>query len=119
MSTRLYVPTTTKGLAALVASGELPADAWAEPVVAVDDEEESEYAALMGAADASTALGVQQGLPGLRRVVVVAVVEDPERPSVTLDAVVSVHLDQVDRSAEDDPDDDLAWFAPEELGHLL
>lgn len=119
MSTRVYVPTTTEGLAALVASGELPADACAEPVVAADDEEEAEYAALMGAADASTALCEEQGLPGLRRVVVVAVVDDPDQPRVTRDVVVSVHLDQADRSADDDPDDDLAWFAPEELGHLV
>ena len=38
---------------------------------------------------------------------------------LTVSAVVSVHLDTTDRPVDADPDDDLAWFAAEELTHLL
>lgn len=120
MSTRVYLPTTRSALDALVAGEDWAAvqqRLGAEPVVATGDGEDEEYAALMTAADASTALGVAAGEPGLRRVVVVAELPSPDAP-VALDDVVAVHLDTEDRDADADPDDDLAWFAPEELPHL-
>lgn len=121
MSTRLYLPTTPAGLRSLVHGQE-----WAavqpglrgEPVVAEGDSEDEEYAALMTAADASTALGAEAGEAGLRRVVVVAEVASADAPAALRD-VVAVHMDTENRGPDDDPDDDLAWFAPEELAHLL
>ncbi|QCX26787.1 DUF6912 family protein [Nocardioides jishulii] len=121
MSVRVYLPTTRAGLAALVTG-----DGWqerrvsegAEPVIAAGDSEDEEYSALMTAADASTALYDVTGEPGRRRVVVVAEVASADAP-VTRDDVASVHLDTEDRTPDADPDDDLAWFAPEELTHLL
>lgn len=121
MSVRLYLPTTPTGLAALVAGDEwsaVRARFGAEPVVAEGDSEDEEYAALMTAADASTAVGAAAGEAGLRRVVVVVEVDGPESP-VTLREVVAVHVDTEDRDADADPDDDLSWFAPEELPHLV
>ncbi|MBE7323813.1 hypothetical protein IEQ44_04015 [Nocardioides sp. Y6] len=119
MSVRVYLPTTRAGLASLVAGED-----WAsvqqrsgDLVVAEGDSEDEEYAALMTAADASTALVVAAEEPGLRRVVVVAEVDGSGSP-VVLGDVVAVHLDTEDRAVDADPDDDLAWFAPEELGHL-
>lgn len=121
MSLRVYLPTTRAGLVALVNG-----DDWvsvqerlgAEPMVAEGDGEDEEYAALMTAADASTALVLEAGEAGRRRVVVVAEVEHADAP-VTVRDVVSVHLDTEDRATDADPDDDLAWFAPEELSHLV
>lgn len=121
MTTRVYLPTTSTGLAALVAGDDWSAvqqRLGAEAVVAEGDGEDEEYAALMSAADASTALAVAVDEPGLRRVVVVAEVPAVDTP-VTLHEVVAVHLDTEDRTADADPDDDLAWFAPEELQHLV
>ncbi|NPC95874.1 hypothetical protein [Nocardioides sp. zg-DK7169] len=107
MSTRVYVPTTLERLAAHVAAGEVPADG--ERFVAPDESEEGEYAALTEAALASAELG------GERRVVLVAEVGDPDAP-VPLADLVAVH---VDVAAEPDPDEDLAWFATQEIPHLL
>ncbi|GGD15393.1 DUF6912 family protein [Nocardioides daphniae] len=119
MSVRVYLPTTRAGLAALVGGDDdWRAVAGAEPVVAEGDSEDEEYAALMTAADASTALYETLGEAGRRRVVVVAEVASPDAP-VGLGDVASVHLDTDDRAANADPDDDLAWFVPEELQHLL
>lgn len=119
VTVRVYVPSTSAGLRVLVADGVLPADevAPAGPITAPGEDEEAEYAALMTAADASAALVAERGEPGRRRVVVVAEPADPGRPP-TLAEVVSVHLDVEDRDEGADPDDDLAWFAPEELAHL-
>ena len=82
VSVRVYVPTTLDGLAQLADDGELPASP--DAVVAPDDDEETEYDAMM------TAAGLVAG-PG-RRVVVVAEVGDPDGP-VRLDQVVAVHAD--------------------------
>lgn len=110
MSTsRVYVPTTLAGLAGFDAAGEIPASA--ERVVAADEDEESEYLALMSAADTSAALPDGAG----RRVVVVAEVADPEA-AVPLSRVVAVHADPAPFT---DPDDDLAWFATQEIPDLL
>jgi hypothetical protein len=109
MSVRVYVPATFELLADLQRDGELPASV--DRFEAADDSEEAEYSALLDGADASRAL---IGGPG-RRVVVVA-----ELPSydgaVPLARVVAVH---VDTREDADEDDDLAWFATQEIPHLL
>ena len=107
MSTRVYVPTTLADLADHVAAGEVPAAV--ERFVAPDETEEGEYAALTEAALASGELG-----PG-RRVVLVAEVADPDA-AVPLAQLVAVH---VDIDADPDPEEDLAWFATQEIPHLL
>lgn len=113
--TRLYLPTTLDRLRDAWAAGSLePGD---DVVVAEGDDEDSEYDALMTAADASTALLAGAG----RRVVVVAEVAGPEaagRP-VPLKRVVAVHADPTDRPADADPDDDLAWYATQEVPELF
>jgi hypothetical protein len=110
--TRVYLPTTLAGLAALRADGSLPATA--DRYVADGDSEEQEYAALMAAA--AEAAGLLRG-PG-RRVVVVADLADPDG-AVPLRDVAAVHADPADRPADADPDEDLAWFATQEIGALL
>lgn len=113
MSTRLYVPLTLPGLAEAWRGGSLPAAPGA--VRAADASEDAEYAALLEAADASAALVA--GLPdgARRRVVVVAEVADPAAP-VPLAEVVAVHADADDDA---DPDDDLAWWATQEVPDLV
>lgn len=109
--TRLYVPATLAILRSLLDAA-LPAAP--DAVVAEGDDEPAEYAALMTAADASAAL---LGGPG-RRVVIVAEVADPDG-AVTLADVVAVHADPADRPAHADPDEDLAWYATQEIGSLV
>jgi hypothetical protein len=108
--TRVYVSATPDDLAGLRDAGVLTGG---DRFTAPDDSEESEYAALMAAADASTALGPRGG----RRVVVVAELPDEDAP-VAPDDVVALHLDTADRGPDADPDEDLEWFAPQELAHL-
>jgi hypothetical protein len=110
--TRRYVPASLPRLAEdWEADGPRVADA----VLAEDDGEESEYAALMGAADASAELVA--GLPdGQRRRVVVVVETASADGPVTWRDVVAVHADDRDDA---DPDDDLAWWATQEVGDLL
>ena len=112
MTVRVYLPTTLRELAGFVEAGEIPEQV--EKVVAEGPDEESEYAALMAAADVSA--GLLEG-PG-RRVVVVADLPDATGP-VTLEDVVAVHADTEDRPADADPDEDLAWFASQEIEQLL
>ena len=84
----------------------MPPDA--EAVVSDSESEDDEYAALMTAADLSAARIV--GLPdGLRRRVVVVLEEGDTR-------ILAVHADPVDDA---DADDDLAWYASQELDSLL
>ena len=109
MSERVYVPTTLAELAGHLAAGAVPVPDAA--VTAPDDAEETEYAALMQAAAASRDL---LGGPG-RRVVVVAEVERLG-DAVPLRDVVAVHVDDHDDA---DEDDDLAWYATQEIPHLL
>jgi uncharacterized protein DUF6912 len=109
---RIYVPTTVAGLARLRDDGELPASM--ERYVADADSEEAEYAALMAAAADAAALLDGAG----RRVVVVAEVSDVDG-SVPLLDVVAVHADPEDRPAGADPDEDLGWYATQELDLLL
>jgi hypothetical protein len=109
---RVYLPTTLAGLAGLREDGELSASV--ERYVAEGDGEEQEYAALLAAAADSAAL-----LDGpCRRVVVVAEVADPDG-AVPLNQVVAVHADPEDRPAEADPDEDLGWYATQEIDVLL
>ncbi|WKN49587.1 hypothetical protein [Nocardioides sp. Arc9.136] len=112
---RVYLPTTLTGLAAWHAAGEVPAGT--DRVVAPDETEEGEYAALLGAADASAALLAGPG----RRVVVVAELADgaPSDGPVPLKQVVAVHADTEDRPVDADPDEDLAWFATQEIEFLI
>jgi uncharacterized protein DUF6912 len=109
---RIYLPTTLAGLARLRGDGSLPASA--ERYLADGDSEEQEYAALMAAAADSAELLDGPG----RRVVVVADVADPDG-AVPLRDVVAVHADPEDRPAGADPDEDLGWYAMQELDQLL
>lgn len=111
MNGRRYLPATLDDLTRALAAGVLPVPAGT--VVAADDSEDAEYDALMRAADAS-AERVRDEADGRRRrvVVVTEVTDDP----VPLDRVVAVHLDDADDA---DPDDDLGWYATQELPELL
>ncbi|MCY7400571.1 MAG: hypothetical protein LH477_06385 [Nocardioides sp.] len=106
---RIYLPLTMAGLAEAHESGEVPEDT--EKFTAEDDSEESEYDALMTAADASAEL--LEG-PG-RRVVLAAEVVGLTGP-VSRRSWAAVHVDTDDAG---DPDEDLAWFAVQEIGELL
>ncbi len=114
--TRRYLPST---LPRLVEEWEGVGPQVLDPVVAEDDAEESEYAALMTAADVSAEL--LAGLPDgqRRRVVVVAETtgaDVPDDAPVAWRDVVAVHVDDRDDAH---PDDDLAWWAVQEIGDLL
>jgi hypothetical protein len=115
VSTRVYLPLTTALLADLHRAGEVAVTD--DAVVAPDDSEEGEYAALMTAADASAALLAGPG----RRVVVVAELDKEPKPgwTIPLRRIVAVHADPEDRPVDADPDEDLAWFATQEIPHLL
>ena len=107
MSVRAYVPATFDLLARFHAEGEVPT---AGAVIATEGSEEAEYAALVEAAGVSATMS-----GGGRRVVVVA--EVPHEGAVAPMAdVASVHVDTRDDA---DPDEDLAWFATQEIPHLL
>ncbi len=113
MNDRVYLPTTVAGLADYDERGVVPASI--ERVRAEDDSEEAEYAALMSAADASAALLEEPG----RRVVLVAELEpaaSAEAGEIPMRLVVAVHIDTEDDA---DPDDDLAWYATQEIPELL
>lgn len=136
MSVRIYLPVTSTLLARLVTEGRLEGPfrahavtdalrgAWSE-----GDEESWEYAALMAAAAASSELCGAEDRP--RRYVVAADVpaveevagDDPTLVDVAADVpwrnVAAAHVDTEDRDAGADPDDDLAWFATQEIAHLL
>lgn len=106
---RVYVPASLDLLAAWHTAGEVP---WPEEAVVAEEEDEaSEYDALMTAADASAELIDGHG----RRVVVVAEGAAAGHP-IALRRVVAVHADVEDFT---DPDDDLAWFATQEIDQLL
>ncbi|WP_426241504.1 DUF6912 family protein [Nocardioides sp. LHG3406-4] len=108
MSARVYVAATVDLLGDWHSTGTVPASA--DRVVAAGDDEESEYAALMTAADLS-----QQLLHGPgRRCVLVA--ETSGEGDIAWRDVVAVHVDTEDDA---DPDDDLAWFASQEIPLLL
>lgn len=107
---RVYVPATLALLRDYVAAGLVPAST--ERVVPPAEDEETEYAALMTAADLSAEAAPEDG----RRVVIT--VETAGGPEGALEwaDVVAVHADTEPFS---DPDDDLAWFATQEVDDLL
>jgi hypothetical protein len=109
VTVRVYIPLTLTLLVAYDAAGVIPESD--EKFTAADQDEESEYLALMSAADASAELLGGAG----RRVVVVAEVPDLAG-SVPMSLVVAVHADTEDFT---DPDDDLPWFATQEIPDLL
>lgn len=106
---RVYLPLTLASLAEAHDANVVPADV--EKVVAEDESEEAEYAALMTAADASAALGTGSG----RRVVLAADVVDAAG-AVPRKSWAAVHVDTEDDA---DPDDDLAWYGIQEISDVL
>ena len=112
--TRAYLPLTLASLAEADAAGEV--EVTDDAVVAPDDTEEQEYAALMTAADLSAAL---LSGPGRRVVLVVDLPGDPETGRrVPRSRWAAVHADVEDRPADADPDEDLGWFGVQEIPHL-
>jgi ABC-type Fe3+ transport system substrate-binding protein len=124
VTVRVYLPVTSSGLAGLVAEGRLAGPFRAHAVTdalrvewADGDDEAWEYAALMAAA--ATSAGLQGSGDAPRRYVIAADVpsvvpvpgDDP-----TLVDVAAAHVDTEDHP---DDDDDLAWFATQEIAHLL
>ncbi len=114
---RAYVPATRELLGAWHAAGAVPAET--ERVVATGEDEESEYAALMTAADRSTALATGGARAGGRRVVVVVDTTGDGEGELPLRTWAAVHADTADRTPDDDPDDDLAWFGVQEIPDLI
>ena len=113
MSVRVYLPVTSSGLASLVAEGRLDGPFRAHAVTdelraewADGDEEAWEYAALMAAAATSAGLRGTGDTP--RRYVIAA--------DVPLKNVAAAHVDTADHAGDDE---DLAWFATQEIAHLL
>ena len=98
---RRYQPTTLPDLAHGVGLDD-------DVVVAEGESEEDEYAALMTAADLSAERVA--GLPDGQRRRVVAVLDAGGTE------LLAVHADTTDDA---DPEDDLAWFAPQELDAVL
>ncbi len=116
---RLYLPATLEGLGALHGDGTIGVGD--DVVVAEGDSEEQEYDALMTAAESAAGLAASLPPGERRRVVVVAEVAGSALPTrVTLADVVAVHLDPDDVPDEGaDPDDDLGWYATQEIPDLL
>jgi redox-sensitive bicupin YhaK (pirin superfamily) len=113
--TRLYLPMTLDLLAEVVDEGRLPAGWSVERMSPPTQDEDGEYVALMWAAEASAEL-----LPdGGRRVVLVAEGETSLRVEVTMGAFVAVYADPEDRPSDADPEDDLCWYATQEIPELL
>lgn len=110
---RAYVPATRELLGAWQAAGGVPAEV--DRVLAPGDDEESEYAALMTAADLASGLGSDDG----RRVVVVAETSGDGDGELPLRTWAAVHADTADRGPDADPDDDLGWFGVQEIADLL
>lgn len=113
MTIRAYLPTTLALLAEQHAAGELVVTD--DVVIASDDDEETEYDALMTAAESSAAMLDGPG----RRVVVVAELDKEPEPGWTIPfkRVVAVHADTEDRPAG--TDEDLAWFATQEIADVV
>ncbi len=116
--TRVYLPATVPLLAALDRSGRLAIGD--DAVVAADESEETEYDALMSAAETSLGLAAELG-PGERRRVVVVADVAVVGTSVSLADVVAVHADAFDLPADADPGDlgDLGWYATQEIRALV
>ena len=136
MTLRVYLPTTRAGLAALVETGRMEGPLTAHAVTEAlrqewpeADDEQAEYAALMAAADTSRELAATAG--ERRRTVVAADVADEavdpvtsevDPTLVTLTTAVSwrqVAAALVDVADDANDDDDLAWFASQEIADLI
>ena len=118
---RVYLPATLHLLGRLQEHRVLPVGD--DVVVAHDESEDTEYDALMTAAETSAVLAAELEPGDRRRVVVVAEV-DSLGTSLALGDVVAVHADTQDLPEEPDPDelddlDDLAWYATQEIPDLL
>ena len=89
--------------------------------MAEGDSEDEEYDALMTAAESATALAAELEPGERRRVVVVAEIGATAPPTtVTVADVVAVHADPPDVPDDGaDPDDDLGWYATQEIPDLL
>jgi hypothetical protein len=109
---RAYLPSTLPDLAR---DWDGPGPSSAGAVVAADESEEAEYAALMAAADASAAR-VAGAPDGTRRRVVVVVESGADASAPRWSDVVAVHADSDDDA---DPDDELGWWATQEVPDLL
>ena len=110
--TRAYLPSTLSDLAR---DWERPGPTATDRVVAEEESEEAEYAALMGAADLS-AERVAGAPDGARRRVVVVVESGADPTAPRWSEVVAVHADDHDDA---DPDDELGWWAIQEVPDLL
>jgi hypothetical protein len=110
--TRLYLPATLARLADLEGGAVLDT---AEAFVAAEESEESEYHALVAAGEASAGLVAGLG-DGLRRRVVVVAEVAGEQAGIGIGDVVAVHADPEDDAY---PDDDLGWYATQEIPDLV
>lgn len=117
--TRIYVPATVRLLADLESDGVVTVGD--DVVVAPDESEDSEYDALMTAAATSAVLASELDPGERRRVVVVAETASATEGRTTLDLadVVAVHADAQDVTPDVDPDEDLCWYATQEIPALL
>jgi hypothetical protein len=113
--TRLYLPATLRLLAVLDENGSLPVGD--DAVVVEHESEDEEYDALMTAAETAAVLAAELEPGERRRVVVVAEVSSSALPGrISVADVVAVHADPNDDA---DLDDDLGWYATQEIGALL
>jgi len=115
VTVRGYLPTTLRMLREYVAAGQITVDHGL--VVASEDSEDAEYAALCEAADLSAGLVAREGARG-RRVVVVVEAAEPER-AIQLREVVAVQADTTEVDPYDEDPVELAWFATQEIADLL
>ena len=116
---RLYLPATLDTLAELHSDGVMGVGD--DVVVAEGDAEDQEYDALMTAAQAAAELAAELEPGERRRVVVVAELAGTQLPPrIALADVVAVHADPDDVPDDGaDPDDDLGWYATQEIGTLI
>jgi hypothetical protein len=116
---RLYLPATLDTLADLDSDGVMGVGD--DVVMAEGDAEDQEYDALMTAAQAAAELAAELDPGERRRVVVVAELAVDRLPTrITLADVVAVHADPDDVPDDGaDPDDDLGWYATQEIGALV
>lgn len=110
--TRAYLPST---LGDLARDWEAAGPATAGAVLAADESEGAEHDALMAAAEVSAAR-VEGAPDGARRRVVVVVGSGADAAAPRWSDVVAVHADADD---DTDPDDDLGWWATQEVPELL
>ena len=110
--TRRYLPST---LGDLARDWEVAGPVARDAVVAADETEEAEYAALTEAAERSAAR-VADAPDGARRRVVVVVESGADGAAPRWSDVVAVHVDDRDDA---DPDDEPGWWATQEVPDLL